>query len=134
VEDEEMAEALGVTLADFHGLLNDTNRVSLLDIENLPRQLTGLKNDELLQLLRDDEHRDPAFQLSLFEIKKILAQAIERLSQKEKTIISLYYYEEMTLKEIGQIMGFTESRICQIHSKVILKLRAQLKKVFDAER
>jgi len=85
-------------------------------------------------LLRDDEHRDPAFQLSLFEIKKILAQAIERLSQKEKTIISLYYYEEMTLKEIGQIMGFTESRICQIHSKVILKLRAQLKKVFDAER
>ena len=126
-----MAEALGVTLADFHGLLNDTNRVSLLDIENLPRQLAGLKDDELLQLLRDDEHRDPAFQLSLLEVKKILAQAIERLSQKEKTIISLYYYEEMTLKEIGQIMGFTESRICQIHSKVILKLRVQLKKVFD---
>lgn len=134
VEDEEMAEALGVTLADFYGLLKDTNRVSLLDIENLPRQLAGLKDDELLQLLRDDEHRDPAFQLSLFEIKKILAQAIERLSQKEKTIISLYYYEEMTLKEIGQIMGFTESRICQIHSKIILKLRTHLKKVLDAER
>lgn len=134
VEDEEMAEALGVTLADFYGLLNDTNRVSLLDIENLPRQLTGLKDDELVQMLRDDEQRDPAIQLSLMEIKKILAQAIERLSQKEKTIISLYYFEEMTLKEIGQIMGFTESRICQIHSKVILKLRVQLKKVFDAER
>jgi len=87
-----------------------------------------------MQLLRDDEHRDPAFQLSLAEIKKILAQAIERLSQKEKTIISLYYYDEMTLKEIGQIMGFTESRICQIHSKVILKLRAHLRKVFDAEK
>ena len=129
-----MAEALGVTLADFHGLLNDTNRVSLLDIENLPRQLAGLRDDELMQLLRDDEHRDPAFQLSLAEIKKILAQAIERLSQKEKTIISLYYYDEMTLKEIGQIMGFTESRICQIHSKVILKLRAHLRKVFDAEK
>ena len=84
VEDEEMAEALGVTLADFHGLLNDTNRVSLLDIENLPRQLAGLKDDELLQLLRDDEHRDPAFQLSLLEVKKILAQAIERLSQEGK--------------------------------------------------
>jgi RNA polymerase sigma factor FliA len=130
-EDEEMAEALGVTLTDFYGLLNDTNRVSLLDIENLPRQLAGLKDDELMQLLRDDEHRDPSFQLSLMEAKRILAQAIERLSQKEKTIISLYYYEEMTLKEIGQIMGFTESRICQIHSKVILKLRAQLKKAFE---
>ncbi len=131
-EDEEMAESLGVTLADFYGLLKDTNRVSLLDIENLPRQLTGLKDDELVQLLRDDEHRDPTVQLSLFEMKKILGQAIERLVQKEKTILSLYYYEEMTLKEIGQIMGLTESRICQIHSKVILKLRAQLKKVFDS--
>jgi RNA polymerase sigma factor for flagellar operon FliA len=69
--------------------------------------------------------------LTFMELKTALAQTIDKLTQKEKTIIALYYYDELTLKEIGQVMGFTESRICQIHSKVILKLRTQLKKIFE---
>jgi len=55
-----------------------------------------------------------------------LAQSIEDLTQKEKTVISLYYYEELTLKEIGEVLGFTESRICQIHAKAILKLKTKI--------
>lgn len=132
VEDEEVAEDLGLTLEAFYGLLNDTNGVSFLDIDHVPRKLNGLNEEDLLQLLMDDESRDPSFQLSLMELKRTLALALDKLTQKERTIISLYYYEELTLKEIGGIMGFTESRICQIHSKVILKLRSQLKKVFDS--
>jgi RNA polymerase sigma factor for flagellar operon FliA len=132
VEDEEVAEALGLSLEEFYALLHDTSGVSFLDIDHVPRKLTGLNEEDLLQLLMDDETRDPAFQLSLMELKKTLAQAIDKLTHKERTVISLYYYEELTLKEIGHILGFTESRICQIHSKVILKLRSQLKKIFDA--
>jgi len=132
VEEEEVAEELGLTLEGFYELLNDTNGVAFLDIDHVPRKLTGLNEEDLLQLLMDDESRDPAVQLSFMELKTTLAQAIDKLTQKEKTIIALYYYDELTLKEIGQVMGFTESRICQIHSKVVLKLRAQLKKIFEA--
>lgn len=131
VEEEEVAEALGLDLEGFYGLLNDTNGVAFLDIDHVPRKLTGLNEEDLLQLLMDDESRDPAFQLTFMELKTALAQTIDKLTQKEKTIIALYYYDELTLKEIGQVMGFTESRICQIHSKVILKLRTQLKKIFE---
>ena len=131
-EDEEVAEALGVSLEGFYVLLNETNGVSFLDIDHVPRKLTGLNEEDLLQLLMDDESRDPSFQLTLMELKRTLAQAIDKLTQKEKTIIALYYQEELTLKEIGSIMGFTESQICQIHSKVILKLRSQLKKIFES--
>jgi RNA polymerase sigma factor for flagellar operon FliA len=132
VEEEEVAEELGLTLEGFYDLLNDTNGVAFLDIDHVPRKLNGLNEEDLLQLLMDDESRDPAVQLSFMELKATLAQAIDKLTQKEKTIIALYYYDELTLKEIGQVLGFTESRICQIHSKVILKLRSQLKKIFEA--
>ncbi|MBI5584059.1 MAG: FliA/WhiG family RNA polymerase sigma factor [Deltaproteobacteria bacterium] len=132
VEEEEVAAELGLDLEGFYGLLNDTTGVAFLDIDHVPRKLTGLNEEDLLQLLMDDESRDPAFQLGFMELKTALAQTIDKLTQKEKTIIALYYYDELTLKEIGQVMGFTESRICQIHSKVILKLRTQLKKIFEA--
>jgi RNA polymerase sigma factor for flagellar operon FliA len=132
VEEEEVAEALGLTLEGFYDLLNDTSGVAFLDIDHVPRKLTGLNEEDLLQLLMDDESRDPAVQLSFMELKATLAQAIDKLTPKEKTIIALYYYDELTLREIGEVLGFTESRICQIHSKVILKLRTQLKKIFEA--
>ena len=61
-------------------------------------------------------------------LKRVLAHAIGELSHKEKLVISLYYYDELTLKEIGEVLDLTESRICQIHTKGIIKLRAKLKK------
>jgi len=132
VEEEEVAEELGLTLEGFYELLHDTSGVAFLDIDHVPRKLNGLNEEDLLQLLMDDESRDPAVQLSFMELKATLAQAIDKLTPKEKTIIALYYYDELTLREIGEVLGFTESRICQIHSKVILKLRTQLKKIFEA--
>jgi len=60
------------------------------------------------------------------EIKDILAEAIERLPEREKTVIALYYYEGLTLKEIGQVLGVTESRVSQLHTKAVLRLRARL--------
>jgi RNA polymerase sigma factor for flagellar operon FliA len=83
-----------------------------------------------LSLIVDERENDPARLFSLGELKKVLVQAIDDLSPKEKTVIALYYYDELTLKEIGKVMGFTESRICQIHTKSILKLRAKIQSYF----
>jgi len=127
VDDDEVAKELGLTLEDYYDLITEVKGISLLDLEGLRYQIPQFVDDNFLTLLIDEKENDPFHLLSLEELKKILARAIDELSPKEKTVISLYYYEEMTLKEIGAVLGFTESRICQIHTKAIIKLRAKIK-------
>ena len=127
VDDEEVAKELGLTLEEYYDLITEVKGISLLDLEGLRYQIPQFVDDNFLTLLIDEKENDPFHLLSLEELKKILARAIDELSPKEKTVISLYYYEEMTLKEIGAVLGFTESRICQIHTKAIIKLRAKIK-------
>ena len=127
VEDEEVAQELGISMDHYYNLVNEVNGVFLLDIENLRNKLPKLPEEDLINLLMDDKEKQPLYLLGLEELKKVLAQAIDELSPKEKTVISLYYYEELTLKEIGEVLGFTESRICQIHAKAILKLKGKVR-------
>jgi RNA polymerase sigma factor for flagellar operon FliA len=127
VEDDEVAKELGLTLEEYYNLITEIKGISLLDLEGLRYQIPQFVEENFLTLLIDEKENDPFHLLSLEELKKILARAIDELSPKEKTVISLYYYEEMTLKEIGAVLGFTESRICQIHTKAILKLRGKIK-------
>ena len=127
VEDEEVAAEMGISLEDYYGLVNEVNGVFLLDFENLRHKIPKLPEEDLINLLMDDVEKQPLHLLGVEELKKILAQSIEELTPKEKTVISLYYYEELTLKEIGEVLGFTESRICQIHAKAILKLKAKIR-------
>jgi RNA polymerase sigma factor for flagellar operon FliA len=128
VEDEEVASELGLSLDTYYDLTNRIKGISLLDIEILQQKIPNLPHEELLNLILDKKENDPFHQLSVKELKKVLADAIEGLSPKEKLVISLYYYEELTLKEIGETLDLTESRICQIHTKAILKLRGKLKR------
>ncbi|MCX5906024.1 MAG: FliA/WhiG family RNA polymerase sigma factor, partial [Deltaproteobacteria bacterium] len=109
---------------------DEVRGVPLLDIENIRHKISQLQEDDFLSLIVDERENDPARLFSLGELKKVLVQAIDDLSPKEKTVIALYYYDELTLKEIGKVMGFTESRICQIHTKSILKLRAKIQSYF----
>jgi RNA polymerase sigma factor for flagellar operon FliA len=127
VEDEEVAKELGLSLEEYYALITEVKGISLLDLEGLRYQIPQFVEENFLTLLIDEKENDPFHLLSLEELKTILARAIDELSPKERTVISLYYYEEMTLKEIGAVLGFTESRICQIHTKAILKLRAKVK-------
>lgn len=127
VEDEEVAQELGLSLDHYYNLVNEVNGVFLLNFENLRHKLPKLPEEDLINLLIDEKEKQPLHLLGLEELKKVLAQAIDELSSKERTVISLYYYEELTLKEIGEVMGFTESRICQIHAKAILKLKAKIR-------
>jgi len=131
VEDEEVAQELGISIDEYYNLLSEAKGITLLDLEGLHYQVPQSSEENFLTFLVEQMGKDPFHLLSLEELKKILTQGIEDLSPKEKKVISLYYYEEMTLKEIGAVLGYTESRICQIHTKAILKLRAKIKSYFQ---
>jgi len=127
VEDQEVAQELGISLENYYTMINEINGVFLTDLSGVRKKMPQFSDEDLLNLLADDKENQPFQLLSLEELKEVLTRAIEELTPKERTVISLYYYEELTLKEIGEVLGFTESRICQIHTKAILKLRNKIR-------
>ncbi len=131
VEDEEIASEIGISLDAYYETMKNLHGLSPLDMEEAQKRFPRLSLEDILDSLVDSEENDPFHQYSLKELKKVLARAIDELSSKEKMVISLYYYEELTLKEIGEALDLTESRICQIHTKGVLKLRARLKRYLE---
>jgi RNA polymerase sigma factor for flagellar operon FliA len=87
--------------------------------------------EDLFDLIESDNEVNPFTLLNKTEIKEILAKAINSLPEKEKIVVSLYYYEDLTMREIGEIMGYTESRISQMHTKAMLRLRIRLASVAE---
>ena len=127
-DDEEIASRLGLSIEEYYEWMNEIKGVSFLEVELLHPKAYELSDEDILSLLIDKKENDPFHLLNLKELKDLLARAIEELSPREKLVLSLYYFEDLTLKEIGEVMGLTESRICQIHTKGILKLRGKLKR------
>ncbi|TLM77537.1 MAG: RNA polymerase sigma factor WhiG [Actinobacteria bacterium] len=126
-EDEEVAAELGLTLRELQGIFTKLSYTSVVSFE----EMWGGNSDREDRAatpgsLRDDGAEDPVAVFESKEIKQILASAIERLPEREKTVIMLYYYEGLTLKEIGEVLGVTESRVSQLHTKSVLRLRARL--------
>lgn len=124
--DTEVAQRIGVSPKDFQDILTKLSYTSVVSFEEL--WVGGDREDgqNALGTIKDDSAEDPVAMFESEEIKDILAGAIERLPEREKTVIALYYYEGLTLKEIGQILGVTESRVSQLHTKAVLRLRARL--------
>ena len=85
----------------------------------------------LLDTIQDPDAIDPSAAMDATEMKDRLADAIARLPEREKLVVALYYYENLTLREIGEVLGVTESRVSQLHTQAILRLRAKLKGNFD---
>lgn len=129
--DEEVAEEMEVDLKTFHKLLDETRGISIINeyeiVNNLPKE--GVDILGILNL--DGGPSNPLDSLKLTEIREVLAQAIESLPKNERIVIALYYYEELTMKEIGTVMGYTESRISQLHTKAVIRLRNSLKGYFN---
>lgn len=125
-EPEEMAECLGISIEEYYHLLDETKGISLLDIDAVRKNLPSLGEDELYEFLQDESARDPFISVHFAELREILMKSLECLPDKGKLLISLYYYEELTMKEIGEIMGYTESRISQMHTQAILHLCGKL--------
>lgn len=84
------------------------------------------ENLTLGDTLADTQGQDPTTAFEVEELRHLLAEAINRLPEREKIVITLYYYEGLTLAEIGQVLGVTESRVCQMHTKAVLMLRSRM--------
>jgi len=125
-EDEEVADEMGLTIDQYYKLLDKTRGITFLDIEAIRRRMPDANEEDLFDLIADDGESDPFEVLNMNEIKQIIIKCIKTLPEKEKLVISLYYFEDLTMKEIGEIMGYTESRISQMHTKAIIRIRAHL--------
>ncbi|HEY3373940.1 MAG TPA: RNA polymerase sigma factor WhiG [Candidatus Aquicultor sp.] len=125
--DQEVAQAMGVTVEEHNDLLSQLSYTSVLALEELWN--VGDKDDKvsLIDSIEDASSPDPAQTFEFAEIKEILADAIRKLPERERTVISFYYYDGLTLREIGEILGVTESRVSQLHTKAILRLKAKMR-------
>src|SRR5262249_1163182 len=119
---DEMATELGVELTEYYRVDQKVSEASLLSLEDL----TSASQDESRKM-QDDlimrSFQDPFTSVEGKELVEKLAEAIDTLSERERMVITLYYYEELTLREIGEILNLTEGRICQIHSQAVVRLQ-----------
>jgi len=129
--DEEVAEEMDLETEDFYQLLKQARGVSLTSID----QTLKIENSKttILEVTEDSHENNPLEQFNISEMKEQVAKAIDNLPEKERLVISLYYYEELTMKEVGKVLNLTESRVSQIHTKAILRLRGRLKEIEGRE-
>ena len=123
--DEEIASKVGISVIELEESLIDISRSSLAALDEL--WSTSGEGDQisLLDTLEDTGSVRPADALDETEVREALAEAISRLPEREKLVVTLYYYEELTLREIGEVLGVTESRVSQLHTKAILRMRSR---------
>jgi RNA polymerase sigma factor FliA len=123
----EVADRLGIGLEDLHQIFSQVSYVNVVALDEL-LTVGGEKGDKLslVDTLEDTKAEDPVAAFETEETKFLLARAINQLPEREKIVVTLYYYEGLTLAEIGKVLGVTESRICQMHTKAVLQLRAKL--------
>jgi RNA polymerase sigma factor for flagellar operon FliA len=126
----EVAERLGMSLEDLHQVFSQVSYVNVVALDEL-LTVGGEKGDKLslIDTLEDTKAEDPVTAFETEETKFMLARAIDQLPEREKIVVTLYYYEGLTLAEIGRVLGVTESRICQMHTKAVLQLRGKLSEV-----
>ena len=124
--DEEIATKIGITEEELEESLTDISRSSIAALDELWSVSGEGDQVSLLDTIEDTEAPSPAEALDETDVRETLADAIARLPEREKLVITLYYYEELTLREIGEVLGVTESRVSQLHTKAVLRLRSRL--------
>ena len=124
--DEEIAKKVGITVEELEDSLTDIARSSIAALDELWTVSDGGDTVALIDTVEDSDAPDPQGQLTQTETKEAIADAIARLPEREKLVVTLYYYEELTLREIGEVLGVTESRISQLHTKAVLRLKSRL--------
>jgi len=125
--DKEVADALEMSIDGFQESLLQISNSTVVALDEL-WTVSDSSGDQvsLLDTMRDPNAVDPARELGVSELKDRLANAISRLPEREKLVIALYYYENLTLREIGEVLGVTESRVSQLHTKAVLRLKSRL--------
>lgn len=123
VTDEEISDYLQVSVHDFQQMVQDIAVTTVCSIDDPIREEDS---ETRLSLLVDEKAKNPEYTVNEFFLKEMLAKSIERLTEKERTVISLFYFEDLSLSEIAEVMSLSPSRISQLHSKAILRLRGTL--------
>ncbi|MDX9731108.1 MAG: FliA/WhiG family RNA polymerase sigma factor [Bdellovibrionales bacterium] len=130
--DEEVAAKLNMTLEEFFELVNQVRPVSVLSIDEIA-SFSNVDKKSLMSLLEDVKVANPFIQLNLKSVKDVITGAIEELPERQRLVLSLYYYEDLNLKEIGKVLRVTESRVSQLHAQAISRLRQKLTAFFKEQ-
>lgn len=130
--EREVAEALEVSLEEYHSLVNQTKPVSVMSVDD-QATYSNFDKKSLISVLDSGKSNNPMNQLNVKKVQKIIAKCIEALPERQRLVLSLYYYEDLNLKEIGKILRVTESRISQLHAQAVGKLKVKLQQTFDDE-
>ena len=120
--EQELAKALSMTLAEYQKMLQDARGHQLISFEDMVED----GEDDYLERHLKDETNEPSQLLENQNLQTLLTQGIEQLPEREKLMMALYYEQELNLREIGEVMGVTESRVCQLHSQAVARLRARI--------
>lgn len=129
-EDEEVAEAMGLEISDYHALMMSVQQRSVLSLDN--SRYDDSNSGQLSSYLEDENTEKPDAGIERQGIQKILQSQMKKLKERDRIILALYYYEDLTLNEIAMVLGLSEARISQIVGKLLLQLKAALNRAqFD---
>lgn len=123
----DVAEALGVTIEEYHRMLESAASSRLMSFEQIAQ------DPERSRLLPESPDDGPEAALESDQFRDALAEAIEALPEREQLVLSLYYDDQLNLREIGEVLDVSESRVCQIHGQAVLRIRARLQRWFEGE-
>jgi RNA polymerase sigma factor for flagellar operon FliA len=129
--EDEIAAQLGLSIEEYHGWLVEVRGLNLGSLENAS---PDEENRDMLKYVSDDEKAWPSRLLERSELQRLLAEAISKMPEIEKTVLSMYYHEELTLREISKIVRLHESRISQLKSQAVLRLRSYMEKRWPSPR
>ena len=127
----ELAKTLKISTRDLFSAVDDVSSATMLSLDELIYKEEDNRQVPRVETLQDVTSESVLGELEKQELKAYLVQAISGLSEQERLVVALYYYEELTLKEIGEVMQISESRVSQIHTKAVFKLRGMIKEKFS---
>jgi len=125
-EDEEIAHELDIDIDEFHDLMSKISGTSLISLNDVWHGNDENEEMVFVDTLESPEALNPDIIVEREEIKNMIVECIKKLPDREKKVVVLYYYEDLTLKEIGEVLEVTESRVSQLHTKAIMRLRGRL--------
>jgi len=124
--EEEVADSLGMTLDEYYRTLESASHAVVFSFEDLRGPSWQEGDPDVIECVPDTSAKSPLEQLEENCTRDALAELIDQLPEKERLVLSLYYWEELTMKEIGRVMKISEGRVCQLHTQAILKLKSQM--------